>query len=88
MPQVLVQHVNVLDEVERSTGWRTRSRLAIGGAGDRAARAAGGLRVAAATGPPLRLGAGRPRAEGFSLAHLRYLVIDEADRVIEMTETG
>ncbi|KAF0307743.1 ATP-dependent RNA helicase DDX51 [Amphibalanus amphitrite] len=27
-------------------------------------------------------------AEGFSLAHLRYLVIDEADRVIEMAETG
>ncbi|KAF0292993.1 ATP-dependent RNA helicase DDX51 [Amphibalanus amphitrite] len=26
-------------------------------------------------------------AEGFSLAHLRYLVIDEADRVIEMAET-
>ncbi|KAF0302686.1 ATP-dependent RNA helicase DDX51 [Amphibalanus amphitrite] len=26
--------------------------------------------------------------EGFSLAHLRYLVIDEADRVIEMAETG
>ncbi|KAF0314718.1 ATP-dependent RNA helicase DDX51 [Amphibalanus amphitrite] len=25
---------------------------------------------------------------GFSLAHLRYLVIDEADRVIEMAETG
>ncbi|KAF0298735.1 ATP-dependent RNA helicase DDX51 [Amphibalanus amphitrite] len=29
-----------------------------------------------------------PSAEGFSLAHLRYLVIDEADRVIEMAETG
>ncbi|KAF0289079.1 hypothetical protein FJT64_012590 [Amphibalanus amphitrite] len=27
-------------------------------------------------------------AEGFSLPHLRYLVIDEADRVIEMAETG
>ncbi|KAF0290483.1 DEAD-box ATP-dependent RNA helicase 1 [Amphibalanus amphitrite] len=27
-------------------------------------------------------------AEGFSLAHLRYLVIDEANRVIEMAETG
>ncbi|KAF0293903.1 ATP-dependent RNA helicase DDX51 [Amphibalanus amphitrite] len=27
-------------------------------------------------------------SEGFSLAHLRYLVIDEADRVIEMAETG
>ena len=26
--------------------------------------------------------------EGFSLTHLRYLVIDEADRVIEMAETG
>ncbi|KAF0287942.1 putative ATP-dependent RNA helicase Dbp73D [Amphibalanus amphitrite] len=26
--------------------------------------------------------------EGFSLAHLRYLVIDEADLVIEMAETG
>ncbi|XP_037072809.1 ATP-dependent RNA helicase DDX51-like [Pollicipes pollicipes] len=26
--------------------------------------------------------------EGFSLAHLRYLVIDEADRVMEMAETG
>lgn len=25
---------------------------------------------------------------GFSLSHLRYLVIDEADRVIEMAETG
>ncbi|KAF0305115.1 hypothetical protein FJT64_023218 [Amphibalanus amphitrite] len=31
-----------------------------------------------------------PSAEGFSLAHLRYLVIDQviADRVIEMAETG
>ncbi|KAF0309019.1 DEAD-box ATP-dependent RNA helicase 1 [Amphibalanus amphitrite] len=27
-------------------------------------------------------------AEGFSLPHLRYLVIDEADRVMEMAETG
>ncbi|KAF0298762.1 Lipase 3 [Amphibalanus amphitrite] len=35
-----------------------------------------------------RRGAPAAGAEGFSLAHLRYLVIDEADRVIEMAETG
>ncbi|KAF0311423.1 hypothetical protein FJT64_017743 [Amphibalanus amphitrite] len=54
------QSAGALPRAARPAG-RRGHRTGVPGAGDGAARAAGGHRVAAATGRPLRLGAGQPR---------------------------